>query len=89
MLQRLAEFAGAQATNVGVNAVLHAADDEPYTLREFTADTLFALHHGYGGYARAPLDERARAAVAAELERRGFTPDQLAAWRPNPEGEKA
>lgn len=81
----MAQFAGAELANVGVDAVLHAASGEPYGLRSMIADTLFALHHGFGGY--KGTDEAVRAKAEAELKDRGFTDKAIAEWQPPESGQ--
>lgn len=91
-VKTLASFTGATLANVGSSAVLRALGSEPGhageaampTLETLTADTLFAVFHAHGDYAKASTEARTKA--RAELLARGFKPEDLTAPSEPPKG---
>lgn len=76
MTAGLANFAGAEVANVGVSNVLRAIHGQEYDLSNFSADTLFALYHGVGGY-KGQVDQLARERAAAKLRSYGWSQQQI------------
>jgi hypothetical protein len=92
-VKTLASFTGATLANVGSSSVLRALGSEPGhageaatpTLETLTADTLFAVFHAHGDYAKASTEARMKA--RAELLARGFRPEDFTAPAEPPEGK--
>lgn len=77
----LAAFSGAEAANVGSDAIIHAINEEPMTVRSLTAATLLAVHAAKGAYKSAKLGEETQRAVDQEIQDRGITRDVIDQYR--------
>lgn len=91
MTKAMSSFAGATVANIGAGSVIRALEAPPGEgakeavpkIENLTADTLFAVFHGFGEYTKASLEAKDKA--KQELVKRGFTDTELKAPATPPE----